>query len=163
MSHITTCGAKSVSTNQFTNMIKLLFKVAVLVAGLFHAHFSKVYQSFITVHFLIFEYDSQCNINLVIWPQMIPSHGHRSIWIEWPFRTLKLIQIELEVILLSWWWKFCHSHCLLSKLNQHLRTVIHLSMKLVLIIGVIYLVYLWEKDLFYCMLIWLVPNISYIT
>ena len=148
MSHITTCGAKSVSTNQFTNMIKLLFKVAVLVAGLFNAHFSKVYQSFITVHFLIFEYDSQCNINVVIWPQMIPNHGHRSIWIKWPFSTLKLIRIELEVILLSWWWKFCHSHCLLSKLNQHLRTVIHLSTKLVLIIGVIYLTCMRKKTYF---------------
>ena len=119
ISHITTCGAKSVSTNQFTNMINLLFKVAVLVAGLLHAHFSKisktikVFPRFITVQFLIFEYE------LVKWPQMIPRHGHRSIWIEWPFSTLKLIQIELEVILLSWWWKFCHSHCLLSKLNQH--------------------------------------------
>ena len=92
---------------------------------------------------------------------MIPRHGHRSIWIEWPFSTLKLIQIELEVILLSWWWKFCHSHCLLSKLNQHLRTVIHLSTKLVLIIGVIYLTCMRKKKLFYCMLIRLFPNITH--
>lgn len=44
ISHITTCGAKSVSTNQFTNMINLLFKVAVLVAGLFHAKISKFFK-----------------------------------------------------------------------------------------------------------------------
>ena len=45
VSHLTTCGAKSASDNQFTHMINFLFKVAVLVAGLSMSVF-RVFRNF---------------------------------------------------------------------------------------------------------------------